>query len=448
MNEMTPHDLNVEKALLSTIIQSRAIFDAVSEYVTGEDFFLEKHKIIFNAIYDLHRDNLNYDPVTVSAYLSTHNQLEIVGGLAYLLEVASEEPSDAHAEHYALIVQNKSILRKLLKATEEIQKEVYNGVYEPKEILDTSESLIMDIAKFKKSNTLTHIKELIHKEFDKIDTDDTKKDNIVKGLPTFKALDNFLNGLQKSDLIICAARPGMGKTSFCLNIAENAAIRHNKKVAVFSLEMSKEQLAMRMLSSVAMVDASKLKVGVVNETEYDQLLDGANKLSDAPVYIDDTAGINMMEIRGKLRRMQNEVGLDLVVIDYIQLMESPGSNKKHDNRQQEISNISRQLKLLARELNVPVIALSQLSRAVEQTADKIPNLSHLRESGSLEQDADIVLFIFRASYYAQDEEDGEDMIEDKTADIIIAKHRHGSTGKAKLIFLNEFTKFADMAEEH
>lgn len=442
MDRIPPHDLNAERALLSCLLQEQGTLDKVYELLKNEDFYSEKHKKIYEAILTLNSRNEPFDAITVSSLLETTGQLQSIGGLAYLLTVASEVPVVSHAEHYAMIVTEKATLRQLLVTAQEITEEVYRGENEVENILDRSEQHILDVSNRKKRSGFSHIRDVVHLAFDRLEAL-RNKDSQVIGVPTFPDLDRLLNGFQPSDMIIVAARPGVGKTSFCLNIAENAAILNNKTVAIFSLEMSKEQLVMRLLSSQAMVDQTKIRKGTVNHDEYEALTAAAGILLNAPIYIDDTAGINIMEIRGKARRLQAENGLDLIVIDYLQLMQSSGSGRKSENRQQEISDISRNLKLLARELNVPIVALSQLSRAVEQSADKRPNLSHLRESGSLEQDSDVVMFIYRASYHANgDSEEG--LEDDKTAEIIVGKHRHGPTGKVKMVFLNEYTKFVSI----
>jgi replicative DNA helicase len=440
LDRIPPHDLNAEQALLSCLLQDQRTLDKVYEIINIDDFYSDKHKKIYDAILGLNRKSEPFDAITVSSYLDKTDQLTVVGGLSYLLSITNEVPVTTHAEYYAKIVAEKSTLRQLIATAKEITDEVYTGDNEVENILDRSEQFILDIANKKKRSGFSRIGDILHTAFDKLETL-KNKDNQVIGVPTFKDLDKVLNGFQPSDMIIVAARPGVGKTSFCLNIAENAAVNHNKTVGVFSLEMSKEQLVLRLLSSQALVDQTKIRKGTVSQSEFDDLTAAANVLLKAPIFIDDTAGINIMEIRGKARRLQQEHGLDLIIIDYLQLMQSGGNGRKNDNRQQEISDISRNIKLLARELNVPIVALSQLSRAVEQSADKKPNLSHLRESGSLEQDSDVVLFIYRQSMSPVD---GEEAAEDKTAEIIIGKHRHGATGKVKMVFLNEYTKFVNI----
>jgi len=440
LDRIPPHDLNAEQALLSCLLQDKGTLDKVYEIINTDDFYSDKHKKIYDAILALNRKNEPFDAITVSSYLDNTDQLAVVGGLSYLLSLTNELPVTTHAEYYAKIVVEKSTLRQLISTAKDITEEVYKGENEVENILDKSEQFILDIANKKKRSGFSRIGDILHTAFDKLETL-KNKDNQVIGIPTFNDLDKLLNGFQPSDMIIVAARPGVGKTSFCLNIAENAAVNHNKTVGVFSLEMSKEQLVLRLLSSQALVDQTKIRKGTVNQNEFDDLTAAANVLLTAPIFIDDTAGINIMEIRGKARRLQQEHGLDLIIIDYLQLMQSGGSGRKSENRQQEISDISRNIKLLARELNVPIVALSQLSRAVEQSVDKRPNLSHLRESGSLEQDSDVVLFIYRQSMNTSDEDNDFD---DKTAEIIIGKHRHGATGKVKMIFLNEYTKFVNI----
>lgn len=440
MDRIPPHDLNAEMALLSCLLQDKNTLDKVYEIIATGDFYSDKHQKIYEAILALNRKNEPFDAITVSSQLETLGQLAQIGGLSYLLGITNEVPVATHAEYYAKIVAEKATLRQLISTAKDITEEVYKGENEVANILDRSEQYILDISNKKKRSNFSKIGDILHTAFDRLETL-KNKDKQVVGVPTFKDLDRLLNGLQPSDMIIVAARPGVGKTSFCLNIAENAAVQDNKTVAIFSLEMSKEQLVMRLLSSQAMVDQTKIRKGTVSQGEFDDLTAAANVLLKAPIFIDDTAGINVMEIRGKARRLMAEHGLDLIIIDYLQLMQSSGSGRKSENRQQEISDISRNLKLLARELNVPIMALSQLSRAVEQSVDKRPNLSHLRESGSLEQDADVVLFIYRPSMSPTGEEVDED---DKSAEIIVGKHRHGATGKVRMVFLNEYTKFVNI----
>ena len=440
MDRIPPHDLNAEMALLSCLLQDKNTLDKVYEIIATGDFYSDKHQKIYEAILALNRKNEPFDAITVSSQLETMGQLAQIGGLSYLLGITNEVPVATHAEYYAKIVAEKATLRQLISTAKDITEEVYKGENEVANILDRSEQYILDISNKKKRSNFSKIGDILHTAFDRLETL-KNKDKQVVGVPTFKDLDRLLNGLQPSDMIIVAARPGVGKTSFCLNIAENAAVQDNKTVAIFSLEMSKEQLVMRLLSSQAMVDQTKIRKGTVSQSEFDDLTAAANVLLKAPIFIDDTAGINVMEIRGKARRLMAEHGLDLIIIDYLQLMQSSGSGRKSENRQQEISDISRNLKLLARELNVPIMALSQLSRAVEQSVDKRPNLSHLRESGSLEQDADVVLFIYRPSMSPTGEEVDED---DKSAEIIVGKHRHGATGKVRMVFLNEYTKFVNI----
>ena len=411
--------------------------DKIYEMLKTDDFYHDKHKIIYETMLELHSKSEPLDAFTVGSHLDTKHQLEVIGGLDYLLSLSSEVPTTANSEYYGKIVEEKATLRALLTAAGSISEAVYSGNSEVDGILNEAEQYILDISNKKKRTHFSHIREVLHETFDHLEVLKAQGSETT-GVPTFKSLDRYLNGLQKSDMIICAARPGMGKTSFCLNIAQNAAVKEKTPVAIFSLEMSKEQLVLRLLSSQALVDQSKIRQGSVTQEDFESLVSAASILQDAPIFIDDTPGINIMEIRGKARRLKAEHGLGLIIIDYLQLMSSSGTGRKNENRQQEISDISRNVKLLAREMDVPVLALSQLSRAAEQGTDKKPNLSHLRESGSLEQDSDVVLFIYRPSYYDEENEG------DKSVEIIIGKHRHGPTGTADLVFLDSFTKFADM----
>lgn len=418
------------------MLDKEAIY-TVMEILRPEDFYREAHRIIYRVIVDLNEADEPADLVTVTEELRKRNELEQIGGVSYVASLANAVPTAANAAHYARIVAEKSILRSLINAASRIVQHGYDGSIEVTELLDEAEKLIFDVSQRRQRDGFARIKDVLLHAFDQLEQLSQHKGGVT-GVPTFKDLDKLLSGLQPSDLIICAARPGMGKTSFCLNIAQNVACNHNVTVAIFSLEMSKEQLAHRMWSGLAMVDQHKLRSGYLTSEDWEKLVQAAAILAEAPIFIDDSPGISVLEVRAKSRRLQAEHGLGLIIVDYLQLMRT---SRRVENRQQEISEISRSLKALARELHVPVLALSQLSRAVEQTHDKKPSLSHLRESGALEQDSDVVFFIHRPEYYERNTD------KKGIAEIIVAKHRHGPTGTVEMAFLPQFTKFVDLAKD-
>lgn len=432
-----PQNIEAEQAVLGSMLLDKEAIYSVMEILKASDFYLESHRLIFEAIVELNSQGQAVDLVTLTEELRSRGLLEEVGGVSNLAMLSSVVPTAANAEYYAKIVAEKAVLRTLIQNSTKIAQMAYEEEKDVLELLDEAERMILEISQRHHREGFTPIKELLIDAIDQLENLVKNKGEAV-GVPTFRDLDKLLSGFHKSDLIICAARPGMGKTSFCLNIAQKAAINTQTPVAIFSLEMSKEQLVQRMLSSEAMVDQHKLRTGFLQEEDWQRLAVAAGRLAEAPIFIDDTPGISVLEVRSKARKLMAERGLGLVIIDYLQLMRS---NRRTENRQQEISEISRSLKALARELDVPVLALSQLSRAVEQTQDKKPSLSHLRESGSLEQDADCVLFIHRPEYYDPETEDKG------IAEVIVAKHRNGPTGTVELGFLAEFTKFVDLAKE-
>lgn len=436
LERVPPQNVDAEQALLGALMLDKEALFSVVEHVRTSDFYKEAHRIIFDCLLTLNDRNEPVDLVTLVEELRQRGDLEKVGGISYIASLANSVPTAANAVYYAKIVAEKALLRSLISVSTKIAQHGYEQNMEPWELIDEAEKMIFSVTQRKARDGFALIKDVVVDTFEQIGQ--IKAQDGVTGVPTFKNLDYYLSGLQKSDLIIVAARPAMGKTSFCLNIAQNIGVKHGKTVAIFSLEMSKEQLVQRMLCAEARVDQSKVRTGFVNEEEWRRLSMALAPLSEAKIYLDDTPGITVMEMRAKARRLKAEKGLDLIVIDYIQLMQG---GRRSENRQQEISEISRSLKALARELEVPVLALSQLSRAVEQSSDKRPNLSHLRESGALEQDADVVIFIHRPEYYDPDTE------QKGIAEIIVAKHRNGPVGTAELAFLKEYTKFLDLAKE-
>ena len=432
-----PHNEEAEKSVLGAVMLNREVLFDVLEEVEADDFYNTAHKEIFNAINQLYRDNKAVDVLTVSEELKKRGVLQMAGGRAYVAQLTLDVPSTVNAVEYAKIVSEKAILRRMIAASEDITDKGYKATMDATEILDYAERSIFSIAEKNQKNDYSDIQSVLLTNIQGID-EAAKNQGKVLGTPTgFKALDDKLNGLQKSNLIIIAARPAMGKTAFALNIAQQSAVKEGSVVLIFDLEMSKEQLGQRLLSSQARVESDKLQRGMLDKKDWDRVNLALDEMQKAKIYIDDTPGISLIEIRNKCRRLKAEKGLDLIVIDYLQLMSSP---EKGDNRQAEISAISRNLKLLAREMDCPVIALSQLSRAPEQRPDHRPNLSDLRESGAIEQDADVVIFLYRDDYYNKENSEKPGVCE-----INIAKNRSGPTDTIELTWVARYTKFSDMA---
>lgn len=413
--------------------------DAISsaiEVLKPEDFYREDNKVIYEAILNLYNRAEPVDIITLKTELQSMKQLEAVGGLEYIAELPDKVPTTANVDQYIKIVEEKSALRALIKTANDLITLGYDQTQEVEDILDTAEKRIFDVIQNRNQKGYTAIKDILVDSFTQLEQLYNQKQHIT-GTPTgFADLDYITAGLHPSDLVIVAARPAMGKSAFALNIATNAAVRANTPVAIFSLEMSKEQMTNRILCSEAMVDSNKVRTGKIEDDDWTKLAEASGTLSQAQIFIDDTPGISVMEIRAKCRKLKLEKNIGLVVIDYIQLVQ--GSNKKNASREQEISEISRSLKILAKEIGVPVIALSQLSRSVEQRPDHRPMLSDLRESGAIEQDADIVMFLYRDDYY------NEDSDKKNIAEVILAKHRAGSTGTVELAWLGNYTKFANL----
>ena len=413
--------------------------DAISsavEVLKQEDFYREDNKIIYEAILNLYNRAEPVDIITLKTELQTMKQLEAVGGLEYIAGLPDKVPTTANVEQYIKIVEEKSALRALIKTANELITLGYDQTLEVEDILDSAEKRIFDVIQNRNQKGYTAIKDILVDSFTQLEQLYNQKQHIT-GVPTgFADLDYITAGLHPSDLVIVAARPAMGKSAFALNIATNAAVRANTPVAIFSLEMSKEQMTNRILCSEAMVDSNKVRTGKIEDDDWTKLAEASGTLSTSQIFIDDTPGISIMEIRAKCRKLKLEKNIGLVVIDYIQLVQA--SNKKNASREQEISEISRSLKILAKEIGVPVIALSQLSRSVEQRPDHRPMLSDLRESGAIEQDADIVMFLYRDDYYNEDSE------KKNIAEVILAKHRAGSTGTVELAWLGSYTKFANL----
>lgn len=435
LGRIPPQNIEAEQSVLGSMLLDRETIPAVTEILKSEDFYREDHREIFEAILDLFDKAEPIDLITVSEQLKLRGTLDAVGGLEYLTHIATSVPTTANAKYYSRIVEEKSILRNLIKASSEIVNMGYEASEEVSYVLDKAEKSIFDILQKRNLKGFTPIKEVLIETFNRLE-ELYNNNGIVTGIPTgFTDLDYKLSGLQNSDLILIAARPAMGKTAFALNIAQHAAVHAKVPTAIFSLEMSKEQLVNRILSNEAMIDSHKMRIGKLEDDDWQKIARALGPLSEAPIYIDDTPGTSIMEIRAKCRRLKLEKNLGLVVIDYLQLMQGRG---KSENRQQEISEISRSLKILAKELNVPVITLSQLSRGPESRTDHRPMLSDLRESGAIEQDADIVMFLYRDDYYNPDTE------KKNIAEVIVAKHRSGSTGTVELVWLGQYTKFANL----
>lgn len=449
-DNLPPQNIEAEQAVLGAIfLNTDALADAM-EYVEPDDFYRRAHQILFQAMVDLNNDGEAIDVLTVQNYLTTNNQLDDVGGVAYIAELATSVPTAANAGYYAKIVEEKSMLRRLISTATNIITQANNGDDDVPSLLDSAERQIMDVSERRNRSGFREIKDVLNETLSDIDRLSQQSEDIT-GLPTgYREFDKMTAGLQPDNLIILAARPAVGKTAFALNIAQNVATSTDTSIAIFSLEMSAESLVNRMLCAEGSINANHLRTGQLDEGEWQNLIVAMGALSNTSIFIDDTPGIKMAEIRAKCRRLAKEKGnLGLVVIDYLQLIE--GSNK--ESRQQEVSEISRQLKKLAKELSVPILALSQLSRGVEQRQDKRPVLSDIRESGSIEQDADIVAFLYRDDYYergeSKSEEDGDDqdsLNQDVgEVELIIEKNRAGTRGTVKLLFIKSYNKFSNIS---
>ena len=436
IGKVPPHDLEAEQAILGSMLTDKdAVINAI-EVLKEDDFYREDNKLIYSAIVNLYNRAEPIDIITVKAELESIGKFEQVGGLEYLAELPEKVPTTANATKYIKIVEEKSTLRNLIKTANEIIDLGYDPTEDVENIMEGAEKKIFNIMQDKNQKGYAPLKDVLVESFTKLEELYNRKQHIT-GVPSgFTGLDYKTAGFHGSELILIAARPAMGKTAFALNIATNSAVKAKIPVAIFSLEMSKEQLVNRILCSEAMVDSNKVRTGKLDEDDWGKLAEAIGPLSEAEMYIDDTPGISVTEIRAKCRKLKLEKNIGLVVIDYLQLI--TGSGKRNGSREQEISEISRSLKILAKEINVPVIALSQLSRAVEQRPDHRPMLSDLRESGAIEQDADIVMFLYRDDYYNKDSEKKD------IAEVILAKHRGGSLGTDELLWLGSYTKFVNL----
>ena len=436
-----PQNIEAEQAVLGAMLIDKEAIAKATEVLSADDFYREAHRVIFSAMLELYNKNEAVDMVTVTEILKRDNKLEDIGGIAYITSLANVVLTAANVKYHAEIVAEKSVLRQLVRVSTEIAAMGYEANEDVGTLLDTAESRILEISNRKKKNDFTPINDILMDSVQSIESLLQNKGGLT-GLPAgFADLDKLTSGLHPSDFIILAARPSMGKTALALNIVQNVALRAHKviggeprSVAFFSLEMSKEQLVNRMLCAEAGIDSQRLRVGEMHDEDWTHLWDACDTMSRAKIYIDDTAGITAMDMRSRARRLKAEHGLDLIVVDYLQLMQGSGKRNNSGDRQQEVSEISRSLKALARELDVPVLALSQLSRSVESRQVKRPMLSDLRESGSLEQDADIVAFLYREDYYNPE-------TENKHTELIIAKHRNGPVDTVNLFFQKQFTKF-------
>ncbi|MBC7234883.1 MAG: replicative DNA helicase [Chloroflexi bacterium] len=435
-DRLPPQNIDAEQSVLGSLLIDPDAIIKVASFLRPDDFYQEAHRTIFQAILDLHERRLPADFVTVVDELERREQLDLVGGPSYLTSLINMVPTSVHVEHYGRIVERTALMRRLIDAAGQIAALGYEDREEADEVIDEAERILFEVSQRRISKSLVPISEVLRGYYERIEFLVEHRDESLGVLTGFTDLDRLFGGLQPSDLIIIAARPGVGKTSLAVSIACNAALKHNAVVAMFTLEMSAEQLVQRMISSQTGIDSQRLRLGRIEDREWETFTRVSAELSEAAIFIDDTPSPSPMEVRTKARRLAAEFDLDLIIIDYLQLMQA--GDRRSENRVQEISYISRSLKALARELNVPVIALSQLSRAVESRQDKRPVLSDLRESGSIEQDADIVMFIYREELY------NEDTPNTNVADIIVAKHRNGPTDTVQLYFDPSLTRFGDL----
>lgn len=440
-----PQDLIAEQSVLGSVFISPEKLIAVREYIDPEDFYKYAHRVIFKAMISLSDQNDAIDATTVRAILDNQGDLQNIGGISYLVELVNSVPTSANAEYYAKIVAEKAMLRRIISRLTEAVNQAYEGAINSEDIISGAEKALIDVNEHSNRSGFRKISDVLAVNYENLEVR-SQQITDVTGLATgFRDLDKITTGLHPDQLIILAARPAVGKTAFVLNIAQNVGTKMNRPVAIFSLEMGAESLVDRMLASEGMVDAHNLRTGQLTEQDWQNITLAQGTLADAPIYIDDTPGIKVTEIRARARKLDQELekGLGLIVIDYLQLI----TGTRPENRQQEVSDISRQLKILAKELGVPVIALSQLSRGIEQRQDKRPVLSDIRESGSIEQDADIVAFLYRDDYYDRgDKDEGQEQLVDNTIEVILEKNRAGARGTVKLMFQKEYNKFSSIAQ--
>ncbi len=437
LKRILPHSVEAEQSVIGSMIMDREAIVVASEIITSDDFYGKQYATLFEAMVELNNDGLPVDLVTLQDKLKEKGVPQEVSSLEFIRDIVNAVPTSANIKHYANIVAEKSVLRKLIKLNEEISNTCYAGTEPLDVILEETEKKTFNLVQRRNTGEFVPIRQVVMNVMDQIEKASHNK-GTVTGIETgFVDLDYKTAGMQPSDLVLIAARPSMGKTAFVLNIAEHVAFKNNECVAIFSLEMSKEQLVNRMMSLQSRVESQKMRTGNLDDSEWEKLIETAGVIGKSNLIIDDTPGISIADLRSKCRKYKLEHGLKMIIIDYLQLMSGSG---KSDSRQQEISDISRSLKSLARELHVPVLALSQLSRAVEQRPDHRPMLSDLRESGAIEQDADVVMFIYRDDYYNKDTE------KKGIAEIIIAKQRNGPIGTVELVWLPEYTKFANLVK--
>lgn len=439
-----PQDLLAEQSVLGSIFISPDKLIAVREFISPDDFYKYAHKIIFRAMITLSDRNDAIDATTIRTILDDQDDLQSIGGLSYIVELVNSVPTSANAEYYAKIVAEKAMLRDIIARLTDSVNLAYDEILKPEEVIAGVERALIELNEHSNRSGFRKISDVLKVNYEALEARSKQTSNVT-GLPTgFRDLDKITTGLHPDQLVILAARPAVGKTAFVLNIAQNVGAKQKKTVAIFSLEMGAESLVDRMLAAEGMVDSHSLRTGQLTDQDWNNVTIAQGALAEAPIYIDDTPGIKITEIRARSRKLSQEVdgGLGLIVIDYLQLI----TGTKPENRQQEVSDISRQLKILAKELKVPVIALSQLSRGVEQRQDKRPVLSDIRESGSIEQDADIVAFLYRDDYYRKEGDDAEEAVEDNTIEVILEKNRAGARGTVKLMFQKEYNKFSSIAQ--
>ncbi len=438
--KVPPQNLDAEKSLLGSVLIDEETLADISEHVTAKDFYERRHGIIYGAIMRLYEKHRPVDLLTLTDELKRKKELDLIGGSAYLTELTNYVPTSAHAEAYAELVAQKAVRRRLIKASTEISELGYNEETSTEELLGKAEAEIFSVSDQSLKQDLVSIESILNDSFDRMEELHRNK-GALRGVKTgYRDLDNMTAGFQKSDLIILAARPAMGKTTLVTNLAYNVATAAKQPVLFFSLEMSKEQLVDRMLSDASGVEAWNIRTGNLSDDDFGKISEAMGELAETPIYFDDTPGLSVLEMRTKARRAMHEHPLGLIIVDYLQLMQASGQN--YGNRVQEVSEISRGLKLIARELNVPVIACSQLSRSVEARSPQIPQLADLRESGSIEQDADIVMFIYREAYYNPETE------RENITDLILAKHRNGPVGKVELYFHPKLLRFVSLDRKH
>lgn len=434
----SPQSIEAEKSVLGSMMIDKNVIVQAAEALSADDFYRDSHKYIFKSIVEMYQKDEPIDEITLLEYLKSTDRLDKAGGISYITEIGSSVLTTANVKSYIKIVEDKATLRKLIGSSTKIIESCYNNQDDVEKVIDMAEKKIFDLAEKKNSSDFEPLSNILERGFEQIEALFNNKGEVTGVGSGFKDLDDLTSGFQKGDMVLIAARPSMGKTTFALNIAEHAALREGKSVVIFSLEMSKEQLAYKLLCSEANVDMLKLRTGNLEDKDWENIARASGPLSSAKIYIDDTAGVSIMEMRSKCRRLKMEYGVDLILIDYLQLMSGSGE----ESRQQEVSEISRNIKAIAKEMQCPVIALSQLSRAPEQRADHRPMLSDLRESGSIEQDADLVMFLYRDEYYNKETE------EKNVAECIIAKQRNGPVGTVKLAWIGQFSKFGNLEHNY